>query len=228
MKTSRYALSLAIANCLASSAFAVSLTDPVGAFEDFALPGTTLAARPELGGSVLDEMLHKFTFDGAGASLTLKVLSQVVRSDLDGTLDFYWRLTKVEGNGGIEAFRVDGFDGMTLDADWRMDDVGERAPGVARYFGSTDGSVNFLFDDLPAGAGLTSYFFFLDTQARAYDKSGRFDVLCGPSECISDLFATFAPVVVPLPAAAWLFGSGLLGLIGAAWRKTGPTDNINA
>lgn len=217
MKTSHYAAGMALAHCLAGTASAVSLTEPIGAFEDFALAGTTLAARPELGGVVLEEMLHKFTFEG----LTLKVLSQVVRSDVDGTLDFYWRLTKVEGNGVLEAFRVEGFDGVALDADWRMDGLGDRAPGVARYFGNASGDVNFLFEDLAAGAGMTSYFFFLDTQATAYDKTGRFDVLCGPSGCISELFGTFAPVAaaVPVPAAAWLFGSGLLGMIGMLRRR---------
>jgi hypothetical protein len=29
----------------------------------------------------------------------------------------------------------------------------------------------------------------------------------------------FPPAIVPIPAAAWLFGSGLLGLIGIARRK---------
>ena len=30
---------------------------------------------------------------------------------------------------------------------------------------------------------------------------------------------SISPAVVPIPAAAWLFGSGLLGLIGMARRK---------
>jgi len=32
-------------------------------------------------------------------------------------------------------------------------------------------------------------------------------------------FVSAVPAAVPLPAAAWLFGSGLLGLIGVARRK---------
>ena len=34
-----------------------------------------------------------------------------------------------------------------------------------------------------------------------------------------ELFAKLGPVVVPVPAAVWLFGSGLIGLIGVARRK---------
>lgn len=219
MKTSPYALSVTLAAGLTGTASAVSLTEPVGAYEDFALAGTTSAVRPELGGSVLAESLNKFTIDGPGTSLTLKVLSQVIRSDFDGTLDFYWRLTKVEGNGQVEAFRVGGFAGLALDADWRTDGLGDRAPGVARYFGSDGGNVNFLFDDLTAGTGLTSYSFFLDTQATAYHKkNGSYDVLCGPTDCTSEVFVSFGPAAVPLPAAVWLFGSGLLGLAGVARR----------
>jgi hypothetical protein len=33
-------------------------------------------------------------------------------------------------------------------------------------------------------------------------------------------FTVGAPAAVPIPAAVWLFGSGLLGLIGIARRKT--------
>jgi hypothetical protein len=37
-------------------------------------------------------------------------------------------------------------------------------------------------------------------------------------ECVEDS-AYAAPTVVPVPAAVWLFGSGLIGLFGAATRK---------
>jgi hypothetical protein len=33
------------------------------------------------------------------------------------------------------------------------------------------------------------------------------------------IYADFSPAVIPVPAAVWLFGSGLLGLIGIARRK---------
>ena len=34
-----------------------------------------------------------------------------------------------------------------------------------------------------------------------------------------ELAADLSPVVVPVPAAVWLFGSGLIGLVGVARRK---------
>ena len=36
---------------------------------------------------------------------------------------------------------------------------------------------------------------------------------------IEGTIASTAPSAVPVPAAAWLFGSGLLGLVGVARRK---------
>ncbi len=44
---------------------------------------------------------------------------------------------------------------------------------------------------------------------------------CGGKDCVSSAyFGGGTPTAVPLPAAAWLFGSGLLGLVGVARRKT--------
>jgi hypothetical protein len=45
------------------------------------------------------------------------------------------------------------------------------------------------------------------------------DFLTLPDHNIADLSNVRAFSVVPIPAAIWLFGSGLLGLIGIARRK---------
>ena len=45
--------------------------------------------------------------------------------------------------------------------------------------------------------------------------NGTFGSNTGPI----DYTMTFETTVVPVPAAVWLFGSGLLGLIGVARRK---------
>ncbi len=201
---------------------AVSLTEPVGSYADFALPGTTVAARPELAGVVLEDMLTPFSFSGAGEVLSGVVQNRVILS-VDGTIDFAWRITIDEtSTGDISAFRVTGFDGYALDADWRMDGLGNVAPTTARYFGTASGSVNFLFDANEIGVRESSYFFFLDTEATNYAMTGLYDMLCADTECVSSLYQTFAPSAVPVPAAVWLFGSGLLGLIAVARRDALP------
>lgn len=53
------------------------------------------------------------------------------------------------------------------------------------------------------------------------DVIGRDKKGCYAAGCItSGYFGGGTPAAVPIPAAAWLFGSGLLGLIGAARSKT--------
>ena len=217
MKTQLVIAAIGLSMCATHNASAVSLTEPVGSFADFAISGTTVAARPELAGVVLEDMISNFSISGAGESFSGTIQNRVVRS-VDGTLDFYWRITPTEGTGDISAFRVGGFSGYALDADWRVDGLGTVAPDVARYFGSTSGDVNFLFGSGEVGIGQSSMFFFLDTAATNYSLTGQFDLLCADTGCISSLYPTFAPSAVPLPAAAWLFGSGLLGLVSIARR----------
>jgi hypothetical protein len=59
---------------------------------------------------------------------------------------------------------------------------------------------------------------FLDTTATNYAKTAKFDVTNMVQNPISGAFAAYSPTVVPVPAAVWLFGSGLLSLVGIARR----------
>lgn len=59
-----------------------------------------------------------------------------------------------------------------------------------------------------------------------YDDSENFTSILfhdfsnnGADWSLSDNWEAFSPVPVPVPAAAWLFGSGLVGLVGFARRK---------
>ena len=62
---------------------------------------------------------------------------------------------------------------------------------------------------------------FDDKQSKLYD--GRTDCIIVNEECTypdSDWVGTGLPTSeVPVPAAVWLFGSGLLGLAGVARRR---------
>ena len=208
-------LAVATAALFASSANATPLDTSFGGnpFVDTTLPGTTAAARPELAGTVLVDVLTPFSF----ASLSGEVQNRVVRETGSGTLDFYWRVMPDPGStvDGITAFRLGNFGYADLtDADWRIDGLGAVAPTTARLFNPAthpDGDINFLFDPAVASGSDGSMFFFLHTNATNFAYTGSYDLLGGSPEALSGLFGTFAPAV-PEPSPASVLALGLLTL----------------
>lgn len=197
--------------------------------DNLALPGTTSAAEPQLAGTVLVDELIPFSFSaGAGlGDITGHVQQRVVRSSVDGTIDFYWRVINDPNSAAsIGSFRVGKFDSPEYNANWRDDGIGTIAPGSAhRFTGAEASSVNFLFGSNAATAandlapGKESKFFFFDTTATGYAKTAFFDLTGTGLGAISASFDAYAPAAVPLPAAAWLLGSGLLGLGGVCRKR---------
>lgn len=191
--------------------------------DNLALPGTTAAVEPQLAGTVLVDELIPFSFSaGTGlGDITGQVQQRIVRSSVDGTLDFYWRIMSDPNSAAaIGSFRVGNFVSPEYNANWRIDGLGVKAPDHAhRFTGSEDTFVNFLF----GGSGLlpneSSNFFFFDTSATNYAKTALFDMTGTGTGPISAQFAAYSPAAVPVPAALWLFGSGLLGMLGIARRR---------
>jgi hypothetical protein len=161
---------------------------------------------------VLEDVTKPYDFVDGVATIHGSVQTRVVRSNVDGTLDFYWRIIPSHTprlppiiDTPVDSFVVSGFGATALDADWRNDMVGTTPPITARNFGG--GVVRFLFNPV-LGLGNVSNFFFLDTQAKAYAEVGHYDFVYGGGGSTSALVSTFAPV--PEPAA------GLLGVLAAA------------
>lgn len=227
MKHLRTALACT-ALCAAVPAFAVPLTGPFLT----TLPGTTVAARPELAGTVLVDRITPFSYTRPliGGTISGTIQERVLRSSADGTLDFYWRITSdaasVERIGELDLY---GFNTTRYDADWRIDGQGTQPATDAGHTGG-DVRVRFytVWDIVPVGGiapDSSSRFVFLDTDATNYAETATMrlsDINClGCITGVSPMMSTFAPVPEPEAMGMMLMGLGLTGAWAARRRRAG-------
>ena len=195
------------------------------------LSGTSVALDPALSGTVLQDVLEPFTIDlGAGSTVNGYIQDRVVRESGSGTLDFYYRLFNgidpcgctLPSGGSIGVAGRSGYSGFTTDVNYRTDGLGTVAPSGASR--TADGNqVLFGFLGNPIAPGQESRFFFIKTNATAYNDLGTgtligFNASGGFGQT---QFSTFEPAPVPIAPALPLFASGLSALLGFAWRVRG-------
>ena len=160
------------------------------------LPGTTVAARPELAGVVLVDQLVAFSVTiPTDQHITGMIQERVVREFGSGTLDFYWRVFNDSSSlNNLGFFRLGQFITGSYDADWRIDGLGTVNPDNAFLFVSPSGFVNFEFT-AGLAPGEESRFMFLHTDATSYGLTAIMDVATPGTLERSQLFGTFAPGV---------------------------------
>jgi hypothetical protein len=86
----------------------------------------------------------------------------------------------------------------------------------AFHFAGQDGGVGF--EGTTTGLGAMAFYSFFADPTNSY-FGGAFTTFPGTWTLTADSLSYLAGTAVPLPAAVWLFGSGLLGLAGIGRRK---------
>jgi hypothetical protein len=208
---------------VAGNASAVSVTP--GMTGD--LYGTTVLDNADLAGEVIRDQLLPFQVVNNIGTLLVQgyVQDRVVRSDNTGELIFAPRLRDLSSPSGtawISGFAMTHYEGFSTDVDYRSDSLGD--VGANRVSRDADGGRLFFSYDpsllLPPDEGL---FLSVATDAQAYDLSGMFTIYAqndfGADVYSTQLLGVAAPSAVPLPAAAWLFATGLVGMIGFMRRS---------
>lgn len=233
MRNCRFALGIALTilcfEASSPSAHGVLLTTPG---VPVPLPGTSLAADPKLDGVILEDELVPFEIPGQGGGpvgpiAVGMIRHMVVRSSVDSTLDFYWRVTNSAGTP-ILSLSVEEFFVQQFDADWRNDIAGDKAPkfGLLR---SVRGAT-FRFADLSesgdgVSGGETSRWMFLDTTARAYERRSNVTISSVTTGIAGS--NTFGPTV-PEPAAGLLAVAAAVGEVMRRRRAARCDDNVRA
>jgi hypothetical protein len=184
------------------------------------LPGTTVAAEPQLAGIIEVDELLPFSFADASGNISGAVQVRVVRSTVDNTVDFYWRIfNDPTSSDGINLIHVGDFNASFYDVNWRIDGLGDVAPTEGlRHFDPISNAFDFLFADL-LQPGTTSNFVFIDTDAFSYARTATFHLLDLDQLSSSMIFTTYAPSTVPEAGSLALVVAGLFAIALTRRRK---------
>jgi hypothetical protein len=137
------------------------------------LPGATAAVQLDLAGPVVQDVQRPFSAGGVTGYLQ----DRIVRSNITGKLYFYYRVVlDRRSTGRVTVVRKAGFGPAmyTIDADWRIDGLGTRAPVFAQR--TADGNW-VTFNHVPVAnginAGESSRFVYIGAGTTQYKLGGQ-------------------------------------------------------
>jgi hypothetical protein len=144
------------------------------------VPALTDAGFPNLGGSVLSDVLVPFTLKGSNgaAQCTGNLQERVVRSTNTGDLDFYYRIRDTAGTGSVAKIDTSSFTGLSVSVGFRSDGLGTVSPQVAVRSAAPGAMITFEFGSQPVSCAThqESQFMLIGTGATNFVGGGKADV----------------------------------------------------
>lgn len=181
--------------------------------------------------SILPALVHSSTIGSDASTPGYSASDILVQSGFLAPDGIYW--IDPDLSGGDDPFTV--FADMTFDGGgWTMaNDVDDLVPTLDGRTIAIDilavnqtAQLRFIGDDYDAYFTGNYYDVLPSTgwTVLSGDPTALFGTLWSTSFSVNDVFVretttTAYPATIPVPAAVWLFGSGLIGLIGVARRK---------
>ncbi len=140
------------------------------------LSGTTVAARPELAGTVLEDRVREFSFtNSSGATIRGTFQDRVVKRTSSGLLEFSFRIKNDSTSAGnIVVVNRQNYSGFApVDVDYRLDGLGTVGASSAAHGGGANARIKFDFFASPILPGKESRFHFIGTNATSYNENGK-------------------------------------------------------
>jgi len=171
---------------------------------NFVIPhGTTYAARPELGGTVIHDTLIPITIDNSSGVAIFKghLQDRVVKETKTGTLDFYQTIRADAGfktSVLLEDVERSSFKNYSTDVDYRTDGIGDPSdhPVLATRNSGVGAYVSFFFNGETLAEGNDSLFYFVKTNAKTYDLKGTTSIEMEAPTSPTGLPGTFGATVI--------------------------------
>jgi hypothetical protein len=144
------------------------------------VPALTDAGFPNLGGTVISDVLVPFTLkeESEPALCTGNLQERVVRSTNTGDLDFYYRIRDTAGTGSVAKIAASSFAGLPVSVGYRTDGLGTVSPQTATRSAAPGASITFEFGSHPVSCAThqESQFILVSTGATNFIAGGKADV----------------------------------------------------